>query len=178
MKALWFRMLLSLHNYILAEMLHHVNVPSLSYTGVYDLKTTILNRYGALDGLDGQRVVRRCWYCENGCDNCEHGIYRIDYVELRRIRLGKRVFHIFHQKLRVHDFYVAVHNSKYVNIFTDKFKKPYRDHRKPFTRFCLKTLKYLFDEEYDSEWSRKTRPFVYKKITELERIIYDTTTKQ
>lgn len=69
----------------------------------YQLKSTILERYGEKDGVDWQLIEKACWGCE-ACDPdgywsrrdaaCDgKGVYSKRWIPLERYRLGAHVFH-------------------------------------------------------------------------------------
>ena len=69
---------------------------------IYELKNKILNKYGVNNGsYDLQIIKRKCHNCNgtgkrwNGedCFRCSNGVYRIDYVALKRYTLNGELFH-------------------------------------------------------------------------------------
>lgn len=65
----------------------------------YGLKRLILEQYGQPDGVDWQRIVKRCYGCE-ACGDSWHdakcdgtGVWERKWIPLTRTRLGGQVFH-------------------------------------------------------------------------------------
>src|SRR5262249_25447812 len=68
----------------------------------YEIKDRLLHRFGEADGLDYQKINKKCWDCNDGvndwdggsCERCDGtGNYSTTYVKLERRRLGRRIFH-------------------------------------------------------------------------------------
>jgi len=66
----------------------------------YEIKDRLLHRFGEADGLDYQKINKKCWDCNDGvndwdggsCERCDGtGNYSTTYVKLERRRLGRRI---------------------------------------------------------------------------------------
>ena len=99
---------------LLGEVLHVANSrpPFVYKDEFYNLKDTLLCRFGKPDGFDIQHIVKECWECDGGyrsesvnnlgmvvsvkrkCMKCGgSGIYLQFWTRLSRYQIGRRVFH-------------------------------------------------------------------------------------
>lgn len=61
----------------------------------YNLKSTILKKYGSFDEYDIQILKKQCFKCNGkGCVECDKGIYSVTKIALQRYLLNEYVFHI------------------------------------------------------------------------------------
>lgn len=90
---------------IIGALLHVANSspPVIGRRQFYDLKTSLLHRYGRLVTNEWQHIVKECWDCEKGCRKCNRygkggGIWDEFWVWLELWELGGHSFHIPRQR--------------------------------------------------------------------------------
>lgn len=144
---------------LLSWLLHHANRGDhYSYKGYfYPIKNKILSKYGKYKGIDVQFIEgKKCYRC-NGtgvyvgyyemsgqkwtdtCHSCSRGWYKLPrYVILKKIQLGKYLFHQPSYSYESSKKILAAKNVNYIQGYIEHDESKYSE-------ICSKILFFIYD---------------------------------